>query len=480
MEKNLVGMCANDNDHVKVIQNEMESIFEPNERQVFLYTACTYDEQIIKEQITRTRVLHTIRAGDKVLIKPNFVQESHELNDDWEYVITHPAVISAVIDIVSEQLCESGEIIIADAPMTPANFDKILQHMPVQKWQSICEKRHVRLSIIDLRDEAWKCSRNGVILESIQLPGDPLGGVMCDLSAAGSEFADKKIGKKGLYGASYNVKETNAAHNSTHHLYSVSRTVLSADVFINLPKMKTHKKGGITCCLKNLIGINTNKNLLPHHTNGTPAEGGDQFESSSPCKILEGRATSMIKRLINSSRVFAPIFVLAKSCAVKILGDNRKTVRSGGWYGNDTLWRTILDMNKVLFYFNENGDLCDNRIKDGFRYIGIVDGISAGEGNGPLAPDKIEAGFLLCGTNPVSIDCVAAHIMGFDDEKIPSLRHCFSIRKFPLCEFQRADICCTVNDTINVDIDQIPSEIIKPFAPALGWIGHIEIEPNSL
>ena len=32
----------------------------------------------------------------------------------------------------------------------------------------------------------------------------------------------------------------------------------------SLPKLKTHKKAGITCALKNLIGINGNKEYLPH------------------------------------------------------------------------------------------------------------------------------------------------------------------------------------------------------------------------
>ena len=32
--------------------------------------------------------------------------------------------------------------------------------------------------------------------------------------------------------------------------YCISNTILDADVIINIPKLKTHKKAGITVCLK--------------------------------------------------------------------------------------------------------------------------------------------------------------------------------------------------------------------------------------
>ena len=55
--------------------------------------------------------------------------------------------------------------------------------------------------------------------------------------------------------------------------YLLSETVLSADLVVNLPKLKTHKKTGVTLALKNLVGINGDKNLLPHHCVGSPDAG---------------------------------------------------------------------------------------------------------------------------------------------------------------------------------------------------------------
>ena len=71
---------------------------------------------------------------------------------------------------------------------------------------------------------------------------------------------------------------------------------MDADVFINIPKLKSHKKVGLTCALKNLVGINANKNWLPHHTEGTPDKGGDQFPAATMKARLEHSWMGAIKR----------------------------------------------------------------------------------------------------------------------------------------------------------------------------------------
>jgi len=99
-----------------------------------------------------------------------------------------------------------------------------------------------------------------VTVSKKQLPGDPSGTTHVRLDAA-SEFVGYH-GQGRLYGASFDMAETNAKHNGTRHEYLLCRTPMDADVFINLPKLKTHKKVGVTCALKNLVGINANKNCF--------------------------------------------------------------------------------------------------------------------------------------------------------------------------------------------------------------------------
>ena len=84
--------------------------------------------------------------------------------------------------------------------------------------------------------------------------------------------------------------------------------------------------------------------------------------------------------------------------------NNQITIRGGSWFGNNTLWRMVLDINKVLFYANINGTLRDGGIPNMKKYLSIVDSIVAGEGNGPKAPDAINVGYIMAGLNPVAVD----------------------------------------------------------------------------
>src|SRR5262249_16417385 len=194
---------------------------------------------------------------------------------------------------------------------------------------------------------------DGVTVKRQTLPGDPLGSTHVHLDAA-SEFVDYH-GQGRLYGASYDMAETNARHNGTHHEYLLCRTPMDADVLINLPKLKTHKKVGVTCALKNLVGINANKNWLPHHTEGAPENGGDQFRSASLKTNLEHSWMGTAKRWLKNRPALSRLFVPVKKAGRLIFGDTQKVVRSGNWHGNDTCWRMVLDLNKCLFFFDGAG-----------------------------------------------------------------------------------------------------------------------------
>lgn len=442
------------------------------QNEVYLYTHCVYDEKKIRKCIEASGVFDNIQKGNNVVIKPNFVQEKDSRSEEWEQVITHPAIITAVIQLLCEKLNGSGSIIIADAPMCATRFDKLLAHYPIGRWKQICKEGHLIFQIIDLRDEEWWIASNNAIIKKAQLPGDPLGKTLCNLRNDSSEFYGKKAGK-GFYGADYDSDETNKAHDGENNWYSVSKTVMLADVFINLPKMKCHRKAGITCCLKNLIGINTNKNYLPHHSNGTPDEGGDQYDKAGPSQKIEGKLSHIFMKIVSKFTFLRPALVPVKSIGLLLFGGKNSKIRGGGWYGNDTLWRTIIDLNKVLFYGDPDGQLREK--KDPYKqYIAIVDGIIAGEGNGPLEPDRKDCGYILAGVNPVSVDCVAAFLMGFDYKKIPMINNCFYIKKYQITDFDYDDIRCIIDDNKRMTINDIPSKYVTPFRAASGWAGHIE------
>ena len=61
--------------------------------------------------------------------------------------------------------------------------------------------------------------------------------------------------------------------------------MLAADLIVNLPKMKTHQKAGVTGALKNLVGCNGEKAFLVHYLKGRPCDGGDEFPPDVPWAV---------------------------------------------------------------------------------------------------------------------------------------------------------------------------------------------------
>jgi uncharacterized protein (DUF362 family) len=420
-------------------------------------------------------IFDVIKPSDSVVLKPNWVRHSHlGRAGDWDYVITHPAVLTAVLYKVLEKVGRGGEIIICDAPQTDTDFQQLLSYYPVDLWISKAEEKGVPFRIIDLRDDEWR-EKDGLIISRKKLPGDPKGSVEANLKGANSEFYQHIKSERGYYGADVNIKETNEAHDGYNNKYRVSRTAIEADVFINIPKLKTHKKGGITCCLKNLVGINTYKNFLPHHSEGSPKSKGDQFPCENKNSKIEGPLLAFIKQHLLQNPTIAKAFVPVKKIGRKIFGDTEDVIRSGNWYGNDTLWRMVLDLNKVLYYVNDDGTLKEDMPVNAKRYIGVVDGILGGEGSGPLYPDPIHSGFIVAGTNPVAIDSVCAKIIGFNPKKIPAIANAYHIKNYKLCDFRYEDIR-VLYDNGEYLIDDFPQSQTVKYKPHFGWKNYIEEE----
>jgi uncharacterized protein (DUF362 family) len=418
-----------------------------------------------------------VQPGDRVVLKPNWIKEHDERfpgPGQWQHVVTHPTVIEAVARWAADKLKGNGSITLSDAPQTDSSFAKIREYCGLDRMLARLRADFpgVELDLVDLRPEEWH-TIDGVTVSKKRLPGDPSGTAHVRLDAA-SEFVGYH-GQGRLYGASFDMAETNAKHNGTHHEYLLCRTPMDADVFINLPKLKTHKKVGVTCALKNLVGINANKNWLPHHTEGTPADAGDQFPAATTKSRLErswmGTAKRWLKGRPTASRLFVPI----KKVGRLIFGDTQKVVRSGNWHGNDTCWRMVLDLNKCLFFFDGRGQ----PRKKPLRYLAVVDGIIGGEGNGPMSPDPKPCGVVLAGTNPVAVDCVAASLMGFDWRELRLLKNSFQMRELNFSPFGPENIT-VLSDRVAWagSLDQVKETF--EFHPHFGWVGAIEKPRKSI
>lgn len=416
-----------------------------------------------------------VRPGDSILIKPNLIREGHtRRTEEWEQVITHPSIIRAVLDYVYIALEGRGRVMIADGPQTDSDFTEICRRTCLESMAAFYRERGLDVSVIDLRRERW-LQKGGLTYRRQALPGDPLGYTTVDLGN-GSEFRTYDLNGR-FYGADYDMDETAKYHRGGRHMYVLCRTAMDADVIINLPKMKTHKKAGVTLSLKNMVGVNGHRNCLPHHTVGTPAARGDEFPDSRDSNRIQSAAITRVKRcLAATGGCGGALSRMAVRLGKVAFGDTSRVVRSGNWYGNDTLWRAVLDLNKILFHFDGGGRSRSRPL----RYLTLVDGIIAGEGDGPSSPDAKTAGLIVAGLNPVAVDTVCATLMGFDPWKIPLLANAWRPERYPLVRFQPEEVFCHSNvSEWQGGLEALQNARHLNFRPHFGWAGHIEREERA-
>ncbi|GAG44964.1 unnamed protein product, partial [marine sediment metagenome] len=219
-------------------------------------------------------------------------------NGKLETVVTQLAVMRPLVDYALKAVGPSGEVIIADAPQYDCDVDILLRELRLPEFL-----RWYRDALgleVEWRDLRVQFGRhvNGVVIERRDLPGDPEGYVAVDLGDA-SEFTTLDSPRRArLRGADYDEEVTIRHHSGGRNEYLVSKTVLSADLVINCPKIKTHKKGGVTLSMKNLIGINGDKNWLPHYRSGFTSKGGDEFPRSDAYSRFRHAGTEFARRML--------------------------------------------------------------------------------------------------------------------------------------------------------------------------------------
>jgi uncharacterized protein (DUF362 family) len=411
-----------------------------------------------------------IRKGDTVLIKPNLVCESREGNpEEWEQIVTSGSVVRAVLDYVILALRGSGRILIADSPQSDSDFTSIAERTALPAIAAHLQERSgIPISVTDLRTERWLV-RKGVCTGSVALPGDPLGMMLVDLGEA-SHFVGAP-GSAPFYGAGYDIAETNHCHSEGRHVYEICRSALDADVIVSIPKLKTHKKCGMTGNLKGFVGLTGRKNFLPHYRIGSPSSGGDQYPDGRSGATVENAMVIRAKRMLGSGGGLARILAgLLKPLAYRVFGQTGTTIRSGNWYGNDTIWRTVLDLAAILVYASRDGLLLDHPAR---RFFCVVDGMIGGDGNGPLDADPHPAGLILAGESPVLVDAVSSAVTGLSRALPPPVREAFiSPWRLSPCGPEGIEILIDGCDSPLAGLGEVP--VLSAFRPHFGWIGPFE------
>ena len=369
-----------------------------------------------------------VGPGQRALIKPNWVLHANHLDGSIESLLTHTSIIRVLLDYLVLALDGYGAIEVADAPLQGCDFELLQQLTMIEDLLDLyrTEFPHISFSSIDLRKTILD-RRNewvqGVERQKQQI-GDPTGYTLIDLGQD-SLLTDIQDRSDRFRVTMYDHRLMSQHHSEDKHEYLIANSVLSADFIINVPKLKTHIKAGITAALKNLVGINGHKEYLPHHVNGSPDTGGDQYQHTSMIKPLINRLDDRYWRG-HSSRSRIENFVQASMIRVlrqpsKLLDKDR--MFDGGWSGNDTIPRTTLDLNNIIyFYCCERQRLLERPVR---KVLHVVDGVIAGDGYGPLWPSARPAGVVLGGWNPLAIDTYGAMLIGLDPMKVRLLRYGF-------------------------------------------------------
>jgi uncharacterized protein (DUF362 family) len=418
-----------------------------------------------------------VYPGDWVVIKPNLVKESKETDiTEWRSVVTDPRLIRLVCEYVCRQLRGKGRVTICDAPQTDSSFSRIVELLRLQDIADKCKKKYrVPVEIVDLRNEEW-ISLGGIVTERRTLNGDPEGAVRFNVGR--DSFFHGHPGEGRYYGADYDSSIVNNHHHGNLQEYLICGTPVKADVFINMPKMKTHKKTGVTLSLKNLVGINADKNWLPHHTEGAPENGGDEYPDMIFKRKLEHFSVKVARRLALRLPGLGPFIARRlRRAGTAAFGAGNKVIRSGNWYGNNTTWRMVLDLNRCLLFGNADGSLRKDNPK---RYYSVVDGIIGMDGSGPMQGDPVNSGVVMIGCDPVAVDAVAATIMGFNWRRIPMIREAFKLTNFPITQLRPEDI--KVHSDVadwNCSLINLEGQTTLNFRPHFGWAGHIERRAKS-
>jgi uncharacterized protein (DUF362 family) len=402
-----------------------------------------------------------IRPGATVLLKPNWVHHRNTGGHTGDCLVTHPSVIRAVLG--EALLAGPREIIIGDAPIQDCHFDCVVD----AAFRASCEEMagDVPVRFVDFRrtiladTDLSKGAQENLRPEDQYLLFD-LGrdSLLEPITTGGGPFRVTK----------YDPRRLAARHHAGCHQYLLAREPFDADVVISLPKLKTHGKAGLTGALKNLVGMNGNKDYLPHHRVGGSLLGGDCYPGFAPLKRIGEAFLDDANRNIGRAKARRQIDHARQVLRLhaRITGEDGSV--EGMWHGNDTCWRMVGDLNRILRYGRADGTMADTPQRVLYT---LTDAIVCGEGEGPLAPEPIFCGAVTFGGNPLAADLAHAALLRLNPSRISMLRGLQESTVWPL----HADRPHTFSvESQEMSIAEIGEVYGINARPPRGWVGHCE------
>lgn len=400
-----------------------------------------------------------IKPSSSILVKPNWVHHDNLNGYGMDCMVTNPQFILSILELL--QRTNPKKIIIADAPIQGCDWNKLLKTEFIQEVLS--KKNGIDIEIKDLRLHKIMDSKR------IEDSFDPEEYIIFDLKE--NSLLEPVTGVEPSFRVTmYDPSVLMKTHSKGKHQYLLSRVPFESDIIINIPKLKTHKKSGLTGALKNLVGLNGDKGYLPHHRVGGTWMHGDCYPHFSIIKSLTEKMLDEANRSYNDKRKSNRY----SKTADKLLAIKRtlkgNTEIEGGWFGNDTIWRTVLDINRIVRYGRLDGTIGPESQRTVWN---VTDAIVCGQGEGPLSPIPLHVGAVTSSPSAPMADAVHAAILGFNYKKIPLINNSFKITKWPISDSEKYSIRFN-NESLT---DQELSKILNFRAvPPQGWKGKIEME----
>jgi uncharacterized protein (DUF362 family) len=346
-------------------------------------------------------------------------------------------------------------IVVGDAPLQGCDWERMHDKTFLKAIRSLSEKFNIPVIIKDFRRVTFDPANNKLTTERNSLSEYLIFNVGTE-----SFLEPVSAQRQNFRVTCYNPDRLAESHTKGIHKYCITKELFEADIVISLPKLKTHQKTGITGALKNLVGVNGDKDFLPHHRMGGVKNGGDCYPDKHLLRFLSEKFLDAANRRIGKSQYRYWHFISDILWRLS----NPKAVHhlAAGWYGNDTCWRMVMDLNKIAVYGKYDGTLSQ---KPQRMLYSLCDGIIGGQGDGPLHPLPLPLGIVTFSNNSAINDICTGTLMGFDIDRISLLKCAEQQIKNKSIEiiFNNKDV--SVND-------------LKPYAietiPPPGWVDYLK------
>lgn len=415
-----------------------------------------------------------IPEGARVVIKPNWVLHYNQsglaaADGGMDCLITQRLLIEAVLGYVLR--ARPGRVTIGDAPVQGCDFPRLFQEMELDRLRELGRKYGTEVSIVDFRRTLL--TRHGHAAARREGVRDAENFVLFDLGS--DSLLENLPSRPGqLRVTMYNPDLLARTHAPGRHQYLIAREIIDADVVVNLPKLKSHMKAGVTGALKNLIGINGNKEFLPHHRKGGSGQGGDCYEGYSFWQHCAEGLFDSANRGQQGAGQTALYWAAQQSLRLARVFGHEGSVE-GAWHGNQTVWRTCLDLNRVLRYGRADGTLAADPQR---TTIHISDAIIGGHGEGPLHVVPIASRFVTGALNPAAAEWVNVRAMGWDPALLPIVREAFSSFRWPIATHAPERIIVLTAEGERAEAAIVPPTGLR-FLASKGWLGRVEADQRK-